>query len=78
MQCVWIWGMLHYGELRLSDSNSWMVKSSDFLPMIYRDQYVTSVLSAKGNLKEVFMLYYGLCEICHLWVKTNKATCIQL
>lgn len=70
--------MLHYGELLLPNSNSWMVKSSDFLPKIYGDQYVTSELAAKGNLKEVFMVHRGLCEILHLWVKTDKATCVAL
>lgn len=50
----------------LPNSNFWVVKGGHFLPKIYRDLYVTSKLAAKGNLKEVFMLHHGLCEIWHL------------
>lgn len=39
---------------------------------------MTFELAAKGDLKEAFMLNHGLCEIWHLWVKSNKATCVQL
>lgn len=70
--------MLHYGELPLPDSNSWRVKCGDFLPKIYGDQYVTSEVSAKGSLKEVYILHRSLCEIWHLKVKTSNATTVQL
>lgn len=34
---------------------------------------MTFELAAKGDLKEAFMLHHSLCEIWHLWLKTNKA-----
>lgn len=39
---------------------------------------MTFELAATGDLKEAFMLHHGLCETWHLWVKTNKATSVQL
>lgn len=66
IQYIQTWLVLHCGELHLPDSNSWRVKSDDFLPKTYGDQYVTSEVSAKGSLKEVYMLHCTLCEIWHL------------
>lgn len=66
IQYIQTWLMLHCGDLHLPDSNSWRVKSDDFLPKTYGDQYVTSEVSAKGSLKEVYMLHCTLCEIWHL------------